>query len=406
MKTIIKIAWRNVWRNKLRSTVVITSIALGLWGGLFVMSLVLGLNEQRMNGAVNSYLSHLQIHNPEYIKNQKIKFSLQEAGAAKKFLVTDKRIKAFAERVSSTGIGATSSGSQGIQILGIDPESEKKVTSVFENIKEGAYFDKGKKNSIVVGKKLADKLKLKLKSKILLTFQDIDKNIISVQFKVRGIYKTGSSRFDEATVFVRKQELLKHLANGEEIHEIVALCNSIEEAEPVSKDLQRLLKKDLSQTWVEISPDLGYAQQMMSQVVYIFMLIILIALSFSIINTMLMAVLERKKEIGMLMSIGMNKKNLFAMIAFETVFISLVATPAGMITAYITITYFGANGIDLSVVAEGLESLGIGAMVFPFLPNSLYLNITFLTVIVSFLSSLLPARRALKLNPSEAVRSL
>ncbi|MDC0231241.1 FtsX-like permease family protein [Aureispira] len=406
INTIIKIAWRNVWRNKLRSTIVISAIALGLWAGLFVMSLVLGLNEQRMNGAVNSYLSHLQIHNPKYLENPKLKYSLQEVKEAIKFLGKDSRIKAFSKRVSSTGMAASSAGNQGINILGIDPEQEKKVTNISDKIVEGKYFTTGKQNSVVVGQRLAKKLKLKLKSKLLITFQDIDKNIISIQFKVRGIYKTGSTIFDEFNIFVRKQALTQHLGIGIATHEIVALCNRIEFAEPVSKELHKILKKDLSQTWVEISPELGYAQEMMSQVVYIFMLIILLALSFSIINTMLMAVLERKKEIGMLMSIGMNKKNLFSMIAFETTFIVLVATPIGMLSAYFTITYFSKNGIDLSVVAEGLGSLGVGAFVFPFLPGNLYVNITLLTLLVAFFSSLFPARRALKLNPSEAVRSL
>ena len=145
---------------------------------------------------------------------------------------------------------------------------------------------------------------------------------------------------------------------------------------------------------------------MMSEVLYIFMLIILLALSFSIINTMLMAVLERKKEIGMLMCIGMNKINLFSMIAFETVFISMVAAPIGILAAYATITYFGANGIDLSIVADGLEALGMGSSIFPFLPNELYINISLMTLVVAFLSSLFPARRALALRPAEAVRSL
>jgi len=406
MKTIIKIAWRNVWRNKLRSTVVISAIALGLWAGLFVMALVLGLNEQRMNGAVNSYLSHIQIHHPNYLETPKIKYTLQDTEAAIAALKKDSRIKAFSQRVSTTGMVANSSGSYGVQVLGIDPEQEKNITSISKNIQDGEYFTSSKKNSIVVGQKLAKKLKLKLKSKVVVTFQDIDKNIITVLFKVRGIYKTTSSIFDETTLFVQQKDLLKHLGIGEKSHEIVALCHSIKDADAVTEDLRKSIKNDAVQTWVEIAPELGYAQEMMGQMIYIFMAIILIALSFSITNTMLMAVLERKKEIGMLMSIGMNKMNLFTMIAFETIFITMVAAPIGILTAFFTIYYFGTNGINFAVVAEGLENLGVGAIVYPFLPSSLYINITIMTLIVAFLSSLLPARRALKLNPSEAVRSL
>lgn len=202
-------------------------------------------------------------------------------------------------------------------------------------------------------------------------------------------------------MFIQKKELLKHLVSGPATHQIVALCKHIEQAEAVCMDLNNKLDNDLAQTWIDIAPDLGYAQEMMSQVIYIFMLIILIGLSFSIINTMLMAVLERKKEIGMMMSVGMNKRQLFSMIAFETIFIALVAAPIGLSIAYFSINYFGQYGIDLSRIAAGLESHGMGSLVFPVLPIRLYLNISLLTLFVSFVSSLLPARRALKMNPSE-----
>ena len=134
--------------------------------------------------------------------------------------------------------------------------------------------------------------------------------------------------------------------------------------------------------------------------------IILLALSFGIINTMLMAVLERKRELGMLMSVGMNKSKVFFMILFETIFISCIATPIGIALSYWIISYFGEHGIDLSIVGKGMENFGVGSQVYTYLPNNLYLNISIMTLIVAFISSLLPARRALKLDPAEAVRAL
>ena len=119
-----------------------------------------------------------------------------------------------------------------------------------------------------------------------------------------------------------------------------------------------------------------------------------------------MAVLERKKELGMLMSVGLNKRKVFLMIVFETIFISLVAAPIGILLSYLLISYFGIHGIDLSVVGEGLEEFGIGTRIYTKLSLNNYWTISVLTLIVTFLSSLIPARRALKLNPAEAVRAL
>ena len=113
-----------------------------------------------------------------------------------------------------------------------------------------------------------------------------------------------------------------------------------------------------------------------------------------------------QKELGMLMSVGLNKKKVFLMVVFETIFISLVAAPIGIFLSYILISYFGNHGIDLSSVGEGLEELGIQTRVYTKLSFGNYIGISILTLVVTFLSSLIPARRALKLNPAEAVRAL
>ena len=121
---------------------------------------------------------------------------------------------------------------------------------------------------------------------------------------------------------------------------------------------------------------------------------------------MLMAVLERKRELGMLMSVGLNKTKIFMMILFETIFISLISLPVGITLSYLMISYYGQVGIDLSIVSEGLEAFGMKSMVYTHLPNDYYFKITILTLFVTLISSLFPARRALKLDPAEAVRSL
>ena len=205
---------------------------------------------------------------------------------------------------------------------------------------------------------------------------------------------------------MKKEDLQKVLGKGQAIHEIGIICNAFEDATKVAQGINTFSPKNKAETWGEIAPELGYAQEMMSGIIYIFMSIILVALSFGIINTMLMAVLERKRELGMLMSVGMNKRKVFYMVIFETLFISFVAAPAGIIISYLMISYFGTHGIDLSAVGEGLEELGIGTRVFTQLPVEHYINISLLTFFLTFLSSIIPARRALKLDPAEAVRAL
>jgi len=354
-----------------------------------------------MSGAVNTYLSHLQIHNPKFTKDYNKKYVIRELASLVKQIDTNKLVKAHSQRLILNGMASSAKGSFGIQIQGIIPKNEKTITDISQRLIEGTYFSKFKRNPIVIGKKLADKLGLKIKSKLVLNFQDSENNTIAQSFRVEGIYKSASSVFDMSTVFVKHQDIANLTGLQGQMHEVAVLCHKIEDVTTLKKQLNTPNKVE---SWAEISPELGYAQETMSSFIYIFMGIILMALAFGIINTMLMAILERKHELGMLISVGMNKTKVFGMILMETLFLSLIATPIGMLLSYWSINYYGRVGIDLSSVAAGLESLGIGSRIFTVLPTDLYFSITLMTLLVALFSAIIPARRALKLNPAEAVK--
>ena len=406
MNTVFKIAWRNVWRNKLRSLTVIVSMVLGLWAGLFSVSMMLGMNEQRMNSAVNSYLSHVQVHHPAFTENFDVTVKISAHDSLTNYLKKDKRIKSFSSRTIISAMASTARGSAGVRIIGIDPEQEKLVSNVSQGMVKGSYFEGVKSKPAIIGKKLAEELKLDVKKKIYLSFVDKNGDQQRIKLKVAGIFKTASSLFDAANIYMKNEDLQKVLGDHGITHEIGIICNKFEDAPKVAQQINTFSPKNKSETWGEIAPELGYAQEMMSGIIYVFMAIILVALSFGIVNTMLMAVLERKRELGMLMSVGMNKRKVFYMVIFETLFISCVAAPAGILLSYLMIGYFGIHGIDLSAVSEGLEEFGIGTRVYTMLPFEHYINISLLTFCLTFLSSIIPARRALKLDPAEAVRAI
>ena len=178
--------------------------------------------------------------------------------------------------------------------------------------------------------------------------------------------------------------------------------------------LQQDLKNDLIpyssdnivEGWDDISKDLAYANEMLAAVLYIFMMIILSGLSFGIVNTMLMAILERRKEIGMLMSIGMSRFKIFLMISFETMFLSIVALPIGLIISYSIVEYYSVVGIDLSIVEAGLENFGVGTRLYFKVPNQEYFIVAIMVFVISIISSIFPSVRALKINPVEATKTI
>ena len=404
--TLIKISWRNIWRNKLRSLVVIFSIVFGLLGGIIIIAMSYGLNEERMNNAVDTYLSHIQIHNILFSEDYNIKHTINNIDIIEKAINEDERVVSYSKRIVLNGMLSNSNGSYGIQVKGVDPEEEVKVTNTYEKIIDGQYFKSKRDNTIIVGKKLADKLNLNLKSKVVITFQDENYELTSLLYRVEGIFRSGNSRYDEMNVFVKNKSIIKNLPGFKGYHEMPILLNDIDIRGEVKKDLIPLSSNNIVEGWDDISKELAYANEMLSAVLYIFMMIILSGLSFGVVNTMLMAILERRKEIGMLMSIGMNRYKIFMMISFETIFLSLIALPFGLLTSYMIVDYYSVVGIDLSVVEAGLENFGVGTRLYFKVPNEEYFNVSLMVFVISIFSSIFPSIRALKINPVEATKTI
>ena len=404
--SLIKIAWRNIWRNKLRSLVVIISIIFGLLGGIIMIAMSYGLNEERMNNAVDTYLSHIQIHNNSFSEDYNIKHTIDNLNLIEEALNNDERVISYTKRIVLNGMLSNSNGSYGIQVKGVDPDTEIKVTNTYDKIIDGEYFKSKRDNTILVGKKLADRLNLKLKSKVVITFQDENYELTSLLFRVEGIFRSGNSRYDETNVFVKNLSIIKNLQGFSGYHEIPILLKDINLRGEVKKDLIPISTNNIVEGWDDISKELAYANEMLAAVLYIFMMIILSGLSFGVINTMLMAILERKKEIGMLMSIGMDRYKIFLMISMETIFLSMIALPFGLILSYVIVEYYSVVGIDLSIVEAGLENFGVGTRLYFKVPNEEYFIVSFMVLIISIVSSIFPSIRALKINPVEATKTI
>ena len=404
--SLIKIAWRNIWRNKLRSLVVIISIIFGLLGGIIMIAMSYGLNEERMNNAVDTYLSHIQIHNNSFSEDYNIKHTIDNLNLIEEALNNDERVISYTKRIVLNGMLSNSNGSYGIQVKGVDPDTEIKVTNTYDKIIDGEYFKSKRDNTILVGKKLADRLNLNLKSKVVITFQDENYELTSLLFRVEGIFRSGNSRYDETNVFVKNLSIIKNLQGFSGYHEIPILLKDINLRGEVKKDLIPISTNNIVEGWDDISKELAYANEMLAAVLYIFMMIILSGLSFGVINTMLMAILERKKEIGMLMSIGMDRYKIFLMISMETIFLSMIALPFGLILSYVIVEYYSVVGIDLSIVEAGLENFGVGTRLYFKVPNEEYFIVSFMVLIISIVSSIFPSIRALKINPVEATKTI
>jgi ABC-type lipoprotein release transport system permease subunit len=401
------IAWRNIWRNRTRSLVIIGAVALGLWGGIFIMALSIGMSEQRKNDVITSQISHIQLHHPKFKEDRDIAFTIKNGLDDLNEIRQIPKVKAETARGLVMGMASSPSGASGVMISGIIPKYENELTGLKAKLIEGEYLNDKQKHPIIIGQKLAEKLKLKLRSKLVLTSQDMANNTVAGAFRVVGIYNTYSSKYDEFNIFITLDGLTDMLGMQETpVHEIALLCNDASEVPEVQAKLKQMYPGLLVENWKEISPEMQYLDEMMDYFLYIFIGIILFALAFGLVNTMLMAVLERIRELGMLMAIGMTKWSVFRMILLETVFLSVVGGLAGLLLGWISVTITGMSGINLSFVQKGLEEFGMGSTIYPMMDIEKYPVIGIMVIIFAIISAIYPAIKALKLKPVEAIRKI
>lgn len=389
----------------MRSIVIMLSIAIGLFAGISVLALYKGMMESRIRTVIDAEISHLQIHHKKFKQDYDPAYTLYNADSLIRIIRSRDYVKLAAPRTITHGMLATTTGSAGVQINGIEPEMEYEVSQLKKKVIEGEMFNDLKKNEIIIGKKLAVKMKLSLGSKLVLTFTDTSATIVSSAFRVSGIYQSGNAPLDELNVYVKMGTLNELLQTGNSFHEIAILLKNDADLEAASLHLTKMFPDYLVESWKEISPETDLMVKTVDEYSFIIMSIILFALAFGIINTMLMAILERTKEIGMMVALGTNRIRVFLLVLMETIFLTIAGTPFGIIAGMILTNYYNRKGLDLSGMGkEMMSSFGFNTMIYPSFPSEKLFMIIILVVGTATLSCLFPALKALRLKPVEALR--
>lgn len=433
------IAWRNLWRNKKRSGTILCAIAFGLWAGLFSGAIMEGYKEQMVSDAVYDRTAHLQVHRKGFLEYKQVGATLPRAETIRSVIDTTQGVAQVLERAVVPGMGQSASTGTRVLLYGIDPAAERAMQKIDEQIIAGDYFEADQRNSCVVGRKLAETLNLELGNKIVVQAQALDGSLTGGAFRITGIFKTVMSEFDHRTIFARRQDVDRIFALDGQVHSIRVLAEdfgrieavkarieqnlaNLEEAPPGGKReepraetaparpapdqaAEDLLSAVSVLTWAQVEPQMGYMQATSSFFSMIFLAIILLALVFGITNTMLMAVMERVREIGVMAALGMHHGRIFAMIMLETIVLALLGGSAGIVLGIVTTMLFAHVGIDLSIVSAGLESAGMSAVIHPEFAPELYPATVLLVVVTAVVSAIYPGVKAARLSPVEAIRT-
>lgn len=386
---------------------MISAITLGLFAGVFVMAFMQGLVDARIESATKTELAHIQVHAKDFLINNDINLKIENSDELLSRIEKTDSVVAASKRLIAEPFIMAAHGTGGGKLIGVVPGQEENVTDIREKIVDGAYLEhESRMPPVVVGEKLANRMQLKVGTRIIIQMVDRNGDLSVKGYRVSGIYRTSNTSYDESTLFVKFDDLKAQLGMEDNTaHEIAVRLVYGDLANSVKPIIEKVDGKNDVQTWKELSPEMSLLTDSMDQYMYIFILIILLALCFGIINTMLMAVLDRVKEIGMLMAIGMNKWRIFSMIILESVLLTIVGGILGIITGTMITKIFETRPINLFMFSKGLEEYGFASQVYTSLHTDTLVIIGILVVVTSILSAVYPARKALKLNPAEATRN-
>ncbi len=397
------LAWRYLWRNHRRTIIMLGAISIGTWAMIFMTALTRGMVDQMIRDSISALPGHVQVHAPAFLDDPSVanRIEIPDEELARRF--DDAGFEAWASRVRVPAVITSERESRGVTLLGIDPHAERGFSFVSYDDVEGRFLESVDDNGVVIGKELAEKLETRVGKRIVLMSQDPDNEIADRGFRVVGLFSASMPAFEESFVFIGKATAQKMLRIGASTTEIVFLGDDYRDVEPTYERVVAGIDTSLDvKRWYEIDTYLGAMLRVMDGFVLIWVIVIFLALSFGLVNTLVMAVFERVREIGLMLALGMKPSNILVQIIIESMLLLAVGLAIGDALAIASIQPL-KDGIDISVVAEGMEMMGAASVLYPKLNLSDLVLANVVVLILGFFASLSPAWRASRYEPVEAI---
>ena len=401
LAVLVKLAWRNLWRNKRRTLIILSAISVGVWAMIFMTALMRGMVDQMIRNATESFIGHVQIHNADYINDPSIANSMAPPSADLiKYL---DQAQAWTTRVRVPAVVSSERETRGVTLLGVAPQREAQLSFVAHDITSGRFLTTDDDNGVVIGEKLARKLDTELGKRVVIMSQDPENNIADRGVRVVGIYKAPLTSIEERFVIMGIATAQSFLKMGNRISEIEIDGDDYRNVEPLYQQIKQHVDSHLEVlTWQQLDEYLGSMLGMMDGFVLVWILVIFIALSFGLVNTLFMAVFERVREVGLILALGMRPAHILLQILFEALFLIILGLVIGTALSWLAIKPL-EDGFDVSVVAQGMDFMGVGSVMYPalYLDDILLANVV--VIVLGILASILPAWKAAQYKPVEAM---
>lgn len=403
-RLIIKMAWASLNRRRSRSYLVVLMIALCLWGLLALDGLYDGMIAQMIKNAIRSGSGQISVFAKGYRLDHDLAKLIDSKGL-ERLLTSDHRIRSFSERLLQDGLVATAHYARSARIYGVDLRQEKAQGQLDRYLKQGRYSFGRRLGGAILGAKLAEKLKVHIGDKIILSAQDLANEVSSSALKVTGIVKTNTG-LDQNAVFIAMDKARRLLAAPRGVSQVLISLNSeARDIYPLQRELEKIGGLEVLR-WDEIYPALLQSREMMEKFNLIASFLVFCVAALGIFGVMLVSVLERMREFGIMLALGTEFSRIGWIVMTESFFLGILGFLAGAGLGGGTLYYFHQNGLDLSMFSQGLDAFGMDVVTYAVVrPQYFYLALA-AVILATLVSTLLPLRILQKSRPISAIQEI
>lgn len=402
---LLRLSWRNLWRNHRRTYIMLGAISVGVWAMIFMTALMRGMVDDMLNQGIRNLPGHIQIQHPEFLDDPSVVNSMDEPDGELLIALNQPGAKRWASRIKVPAVIASERESRGINLIGVEAEAESDISGIPAQISAGRFLESNHDKGVVIGAKLAQRLETRLGKRVVVMSQDPDNNISERGFRVVGIYRAEMPGLEEYNVYAALGSLQKLLRIEGRVSQVILVDEDYRDIDTLYRRIERVTPATLDiKPWYEIDSYLAAMFNMMDGFVLVWVIIIFLALSFGLVNTLVMAVFERVREIGLIQALGMRPQLIVYQILLESLMLLLIGLLIGNGLALITVKPL-ESGLDVSAVAEGMAMMGVGSVLYPKLTLDDMLLANSVVIVLGILTSILPAWRAAHLDPVRALNS-
>lgn len=402
LSLLFRLARRSVLRNRRRTVIILVAIAVGLWAMVSFAALTRGWERDVLHSAVFTLTGHVQLHAPGYRDDPAIDHVMDPPNDAVAKLLDGPEVSAWATRVRVPAVVMSEHETAGVTLVGIDPAAEEGLSFIAGAVHQGEQLASPDDRGIVLGRALADRLSTGVGKRVVVMSQAADHSVADRGFRVVGLFDGDREATELAFVFVGRRAAAKMLALGDRVSEVAAMLRDDRGLSSFVERLRAAAPGLDVQPWTVLEP-LAQAMAVLGQAwIWMFFVVMYVAMAFGLVNTLLMAVLERTREFGMLQALGMRPRLILGQVVLESCILLAAGTAAGLLMTAGTLALLH-GGIDLSFLAQGAEMWGMGKVIYPTLAASDAIGAVVLIVVLGVLASLYPAWRAARRVPVEAI---